>query len=58
MTGIEFLRFCAELFSAAAGRTHFWKDCSRKAGIADARDYEIRTYSKGCVRGLVSRNPS
>jgi ABC-2 type transport system ATP-binding protein len=52
MTGIEFLRFCAELFSAGGREDSFLEGLLAKAGIADARDYEIRTYSKGMRQRL------
>jgi ABC-2 type transport system ATP-binding protein len=52
MTGIEFLRFCAELFSASGREDAFLEGLLKKAGIAEARDYEIRTYSKGMRQRL------
>jgi len=52
MTGIEFLRFCAELFSAGDRDDAFLEGLLKKAGIAEARDYEIHTYSKGMRQRL------
>ncbi len=52
MTGIEFLRFCAELFPAAKKDDPFLEGLLEKTGIAQAKNYEVRTYSKGMRQRL------
>jgi ABC-2 type transport system ATP-binding protein len=52
MTGIEFLRFCEQLFPGAARGDEFLGGLLKKAGIYEARDYEVRTYSKGMRQRL------
>ncbi len=52
MTGIEFLRFCAELFSDAKHDDDSLRRILKVAGIFEARNYEIRTYSKGMRQRL------
>lgn len=52
MTGVEFLRFCAELFPDNRASDEFLGGLLKKAGIYEARDYEIRTYSKGMRQRL------
>ncbi len=56
MTGMEFLRFCDELFENGGGnspdvKAHY-EELLKKVGIYDARNYEIRTYSKGMRQRL------
>jgi ABC-2 type transport system ATP-binding protein len=52
MTGIEFLRFCAELFPNGHASDEFLGGLLKKAGIYDVRNYEIHTYSKGMRQRL------
>ena len=52
MTGIEFLRFCAELFPGEGKSDRFLEDLLKKTGIYEARNYEVRTYSKGMRQRL------
>jgi len=52
MTGIEFLRFCAELFADGGKDDTFLEGLLKKSGIYEARDYEIRTFSKGMRQRL------
>jgi ABC-2 type transport system ATP-binding protein len=52
MTGIEFLRFCAELFPGSGRDDGFLGELLKKAGIYEARNYEVRTYSKGMRQRL------
>ncbi len=59
MKGIEFLKFCDELDGrAAAGghgtahRTAHYEKLLKRVGIFDARNFEIRTYSKGMRQRL------
>ncbi len=53
MTGIEFLRFCDELDgSRKSGRTAHYESLLARVGIYDARDDEVRTYSKGMRQRL------
>jgi ABC-2 type transport system ATP-binding protein len=54
MTGMEFLRFCDELDGSAGGvgrRAHY-ETLLKRVGIYDARDAEVRTYSKGMRQRL------
>ena len=52
-TGMEFMRFCGELFGRR-GKVFdsFAMDILKKVGIYDARGYEIKTYSKGMRQRL------
>jgi ABC-2 type transport system ATP-binding protein len=58
MTGMEFLRFCDELFdntnsgASPSARTSHYEEILKKVGIFGARDAEIRTYSKGMRQRL------
>jgi ABC-2 type transport system ATP-binding protein len=52
MTGMEFLRFCDELFESTAGKDAKYEEILKKVGIYGARDFEIRTYSKGMRQRL------
>jgi ABC-2 type transport system ATP-binding protein len=60
MTGMEFLRLCDELFEngvrggerSTAQKKSTYEDIFKKVGIYDARNYEIRTYSKGMRQRL------
>jgi ABC-2 type transport system ATP-binding protein len=57
MTGMEFLKFCSELYGQVKehgkerGAAHY-ESILRKVGIFDARDAEIKTYSKGMRQRL------
>jgi ABC-2 type transport system ATP-binding protein len=62
MTGIEFLRFCAALFPNGSSEARlakgggkdddFFGELLKKAGIYEARNFEVRTYSKGMRQRL------
>ncbi len=52
MTGMEFLRFCDELFESSEGKTPHYEEILKKVGIYAARNAEIRTYSKGMRQRL------
>ena len=52
MTGMEFLRFCDELFEPVHGKTAQYEEIFKKVGIYPARNAEIRTYSKGMRQRL------
>jgi ABC-2 type transport system ATP-binding protein len=52
MTGMEFLRFCDELFETTQGKTAHYEEILKKVGIYGARNAEIRTYSKGMRQRL------
>ena len=52
MTGMEFLRFCDELFESNKGRQTIYEELLKKVGIFDARNAQIRTYSKGMRQRL------
>jgi ABC-2 type transport system ATP-binding protein len=52
MKGLEFLQFCGELFKHAHKDVAFYESLLKKVGIYDARNYEIRTYSKGMRQRL------
>jgi ABC-2 type transport system ATP-binding protein len=52
MTGIEFMRFCATLFPDAKRDDESLGKILKIAGIAEAKDYEVRTYSKGMRQRL------
>src|SRR3989344_7295159 len=45
-TGLEFLRFCGELFRKH-GSDHAYDEILKRVGIYDARNRPINTYSKG-----------
>jgi ABC-2 type transport system ATP-binding protein len=53
MTGIEFLRFCNELYGKhrESGESHY-ETILKKVGIFGARGQEIKTYSKGMRQRL------
>lgn len=55
MTGMEFLRFCDDLFDDKKGErgveAHY-ENLLKKVGIYGARDFEIKTYSKGMRQRL------
>ena len=55
MTGLEFMRFCDELDGSRGsgkGRVAAYDELLKKMGIYEARDAEIRTYSKGMRQRL------
>lgn len=52
MTALEFLRFCDELFAGGGRRTAHYESLLKRVGIYGARNYEIRTYSKGMRQRL------
>ena len=67
MTGLEFLRFSDELFETGAGvatgaevkdaqaktnRSQHYDDLLKKVGIFEARNFQIKTYSKGMRQRL------
>lgn len=53
MTGLEFLRFCDELDGGhGRGREAVYGEFLKKVGIYDARNAEIKTYSKGMRQRL------
>ena len=53
MKGIEFLDFCGDLFEKrTVGREASHGELLKKVGLYDARNYEIRTYSKGMRQRL------
>lgn len=52
MTGLEFLRFCDALFERTEGRDAHYEEILKKVGIFDARNAQIRTYSKGMRQRL------
>lgn len=52
MTGLEFMRFCSQLFPNGKKDDAALGDLLKKAGIYEARKYEIRTYSKGMRQRL------
>jgi ABC-2 type transport system ATP-binding protein len=52
MTGMEFLRFCDELFGPVEGKQFHYEEILRKVGIYDTRNFPIRTYSKGMRQRL------
>ena len=57
MTGIEFMRFCAELFRVGDRETHSWRACSRRPASrarAIMRSIRIR---RECASGSASPNP-
>ncbi len=52
-TGTEFLRFCDSLFGNRGSKREDWYgELLKRVGIYDARDREIRTYSKGMRQRL------
>ncbi len=53
MTGMEFIRFCDELDgSRGRERRGHYEELLRRVGIYDARNDEVRTYSKGMRQRL------
>ena len=52
MTGLEFMLFCAQLFPESRKSDDALGELLKKAGIYEARNYEIRTYSKGMRQRL------
>lgn len=53
MTGIEFLKFCDQLYGEPVKqKTHHYEALLNKVGILPAKDFEIRTYSKGMRQRL------
>lgn len=53
MTGLEFMKFCDELDGKkGANRTVRYEELLKKIGIYDARNAEIKTYSKGMRQRL------
>jgi ABC-2 type transport system ATP-binding protein len=52
MTGMEFLRFCDELFEPVRGKDAKYDEILKKVGIYGARNFEIKTYSKGMRQRL------
>lgn len=52
MTGIEFLRFSDELFESTKGKDPAYEALLKRVGIYEARNAEIRTYSKGMRQRL------
>lgn len=52
MTGLEFLRFCDQLFENPGTDTAHYDELLKRVGIYGARDYQIRTYSKGMRQRL------
>jgi ABC-2 type transport system ATP-binding protein len=60
MKGLEFLNFCGELFDDdrkskiedRKSKKLFHEELLKKVGLHDARNYEIRTYSKGMRQRL------
>lgn len=57
MTGLEFLKFCDELYGEDPKKIkkekgHHYDGLLKKVGILAAKDFEIRTYSKGMRQRL------
>ncbi|MGC9599497.1 MAG: ABC transporter ATP-binding protein [Minisyncoccia bacterium] len=53
MTGLAFMRFCDELVGARGGnRTAHYEALLKRTGIYEARNAEVRTYSKGMRQRL------
>ena len=52
MTGMEFLQFCGELFAPGTSKHQSYEALLKKVGIHGARDFEIKTYSKGMRQRL------
>ncbi len=52
MTGMEFLRFCDELDGSVGARKAHYEAILRRVGIFEARNREVRTYSKGMRQRL------
>ena len=52
MTAMEFMRFCDELFAHGGNDTAHYEELLKKVGIFGARNYEIRTFSKGMRQRL------
>ena len=51
LTGLEFLRFCGQLFSKPKSEDHY-EELLRKVGILEAKDRRVTTYSKGMKQRL------
>jgi len=52
MTALEFMRFCGSLFQNAGGRDEAYEALLKKVGIYGARNFEIKTFSKGMRQRL------
>ena len=52
LTGLEFLRFCGELFRRPVTEDVRYGELLREVGIFDARDQRIGSYSKGMKQRL------
>ncbi len=53
LTGMEFMKFCGELYGQHGNVFNsFAEGLLKKVGIYEARNYEIRTYSKGMRQRL------
>jgi ABC-2 type transport system ATP-binding protein len=52
MTGMEFLHFCDQLFKPTKDHEGNYGALLKKVGIYGARDFEIKTYSKGMRQRL------
>jgi ABC-2 type transport system ATP-binding protein len=52
MTAMEFMRFCDELFVHGGNDKAHYEELLKKVGIFGARNYEIRTFSKGMRQRL------
>lgn len=52
MTGLEFLRFSDELFEKTRNKEKRYEELLKNVGIFEARDFQIKTYSKGMRQRL------
>lgn len=52
MTAMEFLRFCDQLFGHAGTDDAHYEELLKRVGIHGARNYQIRTFSKGMRQRL------
>lgn len=52
MTALEFMSFCDQLFEHPGNDIAHYEELLKKVGIFGARNYEIRTYSKGMRQRL------
>lgn len=52
LTGLEFMRFCGELFENAPKNKEHYEKILRSIGLYEARNRTIRTYSKGMRQRL------
>ncbi|HVN26764.1 MAG TPA: ABC transporter ATP-binding protein [Candidatus Paceibacterota bacterium] len=52
MTGMEFLTFADELFEKTSDKKAHYEKLLTSVGLRDARNFEIRTYSKGMRQRL------